>query len=160
MNPVLSSMKGMLQTNDFLIQKAFDGVSNEHIAQRPNEKTNSLIFILGHLTNYRCQTCKLLGENMTFPHGDLFNRGTSYDNSVEFPEFPKLLEEWKNVSTRLINAIDNAGDDILLKEIPQKYPFGDQNILGALTFMVYHETYHIGQTALIRKYHGYDQLVG
>jgi hypothetical protein len=37
---------------------------------------------------------------------------------------------------------------------------GDKTQRGAIVFLNYHETYHVGQMAYLRKWLGYSQLVG
>lgn len=37
---------------------------------------------------------------------------------------------------------------------PQRYPGGDPSVLGALAFLVQHDSYHLGQLALLRRAHG------
>jgi hypothetical protein len=45
---------------------------------------------------------------------------------------------------------------------PASFPVltGDKTKRGAIVFLNYHETYHIGQMAYLRKWLGYSQLVG
>jgi hypothetical protein len=35
-----------------------------------------------------------------------------------------------------------------------RFPIGDATVLGLIAFMVQHDSYHIGQLALLRKHYG------
>jgi len=51
-------------------------------------------------------------------------------------------------------------DEELSKPAPFPVPAGDKTQRGAIVFLNFHETYHIGQMAYLRKWLGYSQLVG
>lgn len=160
MNPVLTTLKQMFKTNNFIMSKGIDDLSDEEILTRPNKDTNSLLYILGHLVTYRYQICKALGVEIEHNYDTLFDYGGKITDNTKFPTVATLKDDWAHITDKLYSAIDNATDEILQKEIPNKQPIGEKNILGAVSFLAFHESYHIGQVAFIRKYLGHDQVVG
>jgi hypothetical protein len=43
-------------------------------------------------------------------------------------------------------------------ESPQRFPVDDPTFGAAIEFQLHHESYHIGQLALLRKYYGYPAM--
>lgn len=52
-----------------------------------------------------------------------------------------------------------ATDMQLAAPAPRALPIADKSVLGALTFLTYHEGYHLGQIALLRKALGVTRLI-
>ena len=51
-------------------------------------------------------------------------------------------------------------EEDLEAEQEYEYPSQEKNLRGALMFMVFHEAVHVGQMMMLRKFFGYDGLVG
>ena len=146
-------------TNNFLINKALTGLSDEHFSSNPNDNTNPIHFLLGHLTLYRFQACKLLGNEMTYKFADLYKPGNKIQERSKYPSSDEIKSEWNAITEKLKPLLENASSEQLSSEIPNKYPIGQQNVLGALQFLMFHEAYHLGQISLVRKFHGYEGII-
>ena len=144
-----------MNTNSFLINKALDGLSEEHFSERPNASTNPIHYLLGHLTLYRFQACKLLSEDNSYKFEEQYKSGIENQDRAKYPTTEEIKAEWNKISEKFKTLIENAAPEQLAAEIPKKYPIGEQNRLGALQFLMYHEAYHIGQISLVRKFFGY-----
>jgi uncharacterized damage-inducible protein DinB len=55
-----------------------------------------------------------------------------------------------------VNALS---DDRLTAPSPISLPHGEQTLLDALRFVVWHETLHLGQLSMLRSHHGLTPLV-
>ena len=59
--------------------------------------------------------------------------------------------EWKAGSDLSAADLDAASE--------HGFPTDDKSVLGVITFLTFHETYHVGQMGLLRKFLGYDPIV-
>ena len=55
------------------------------------------------------------------------------------------------MSTAIKGTVDAASAEELETAVDARFPGVDRTRLGALTFLVQHDSYHIGQLALLRK---------
>jgi hypothetical protein len=60
----------------------------------------------------------------------------------------------------LSKRLEEIGDAELSAKCPRDFPIADKTMRGAITFLAYHEGYHVGQMAYLRKLLGKGQLVG
>ena len=100
------------------------------------------------------------GEDVENPWGKLFARGASVDANISYPEVTQIIELWDGVTAKLMNRLEVLDDEELSKPSPFPVPTGEKSKRGAIAFLNFHETYHIGQMAYLRKWLGYSQLVG
>jgi hypothetical protein len=58
-----------------------------------------------------------------------------------------------------MKRLDDLGEDGLVAPSPRSLPIPDKTIRGAINFAAFHESYHVGQMAYIRKWLGFPGLV-
>jgi len=146
-------------TND-LFHRGLDGVSREDLLRRPHDNSNPLIWVAGHAMTSRSSLTKICGEDVENPWAKMFARGTSIGSTVSYPEVSEIIQVWDNVTEKLMNRLALLEEDELSQPAPFPIPTGDKTKRGAIVFLNYHETYHIGQIAYLRKWLGYSQLIG
>ena len=122
--------------------------------------TNSVTWLLGHVAGSRYLSCTVLGGNVTFPHADLFARGSHVDDPAKLPGVAELSDLWATGGGHLLELMDTAGAELLAAPGPERVPSTDKTVLGAINFLTLHECYHLGQMGLIRKAHGYPGIAG
>lgn len=150
----------LYRLNVMLANKAVKDVSAEHLTVRPDDKMNSFAWLLGHMTRSRCFIARLCGLEAEAPYGDLFARGQGPGESAEYPPVAEILELYNAVSKRIDKRLAEITDEELAAPIDDEYPSQEKNLRGALTFMVFHESVHVGQMMSLRRYFGYSGLVG
>jgi hypothetical protein len=160
MNVVLENIIGSLKLSSILLKQSVKDMKSEDMMVRPDDKANSVQFIVGHMIVSRYHMCQLLGDTDKHPFGKLFDRGEDVDNSAEYPTVSDLKKEWDKVTSKLTDILNNVTDEKLSEKSPIEFPFPDKTLLGGIAFLTYHETYHIGQLAYNRRILGYDKLVG
>ena len=64
----------------------------------------------------------------------------------------QLLAIWKETTAALIARFEALNGEQLSVESPCSFPVPDKTIRGAIGFMAYHEAYHVGQMAYLRKW--------
>ena len=157
----LSTVIPLFKTNKALFFKSLEGVSTEHLRQRPNDKSNPMIWIAGHLVFSRSGLVRIVGGKVDEkPWIALFRRGASIDDMVTYPESEEIAGQWKIVSDVLMDRLNELTEGELDQPSSFNVPSGEQTVRGAVAFLHFHETYHIGQLAYLRKHFGYSQLAG
>jgi uncharacterized damage-inducible protein DinB len=107
----------------------------------------------------RYSLCAMLGEPRENPFGKTFFRGSALDLAA-LPRLEAVREAWSQVSGLLLKRLDEATADQLDAPAPKKFAIEDATVRGSLTFLCWHEGYHIGQLSLLRKWQGLSGLVG
>jgi hypothetical protein len=159
MNPSLVPLLDLLKLDTGLLERAIDGLQREQLLRRIPQGANPMLWIAGHLTSVRFGMATLLGEARTRPWGTMFGRGVPVPEDAALPQAAEVLSEWRTISEAVVRLMTAATDAQLAAPSPRPFPIADKTILGAVTFLVYHESYHLGQMALIRKGLGLPGLV-
>ena len=149
-----------LNTNNFVLAKALENISDEHFFERPSDSSNPIHFVLGHITLYRYAACKLLGDETTYKFADLYAMGKQVQDRSVYPSADEIKLEWEVASKKLEALLAKVEIEAFAKETPKKHPIGAQNVMGAYQFIMFHETYHVGQIAILARLFGYDAVIG
>ena len=160
MNSATDVLAGIFRVNNALIERSLEGIDAKDLTVRPEGRTNSFQFLLGHITTYRYSVSRMLAGELTCPFGDLFIRGTQPLAASEYPEVREIIPTFREISVELQNRLTLASDELLAQELPRKFPNGENTVLGGVSFYALHDSYHAGQLGYLRKLLGYDQLVG
>jgi hypothetical protein len=145
---------------------ALDGISDPDGSKAINDRTNSLEWLSGHLIVGRYRNMARLGVKMGPPKSlDKFvnqalppPNAIAFDSKIKYPSLSECREEWKMYSLAFHEALKNVDEKMLKTEIPFNVPIGGNTVEDALTFVVEHEAYHIGQMSVIRKSLGYAAM--
>jgi len=154
MNLRLEALLEILQLNTRLFRNCLDGISDEIARQRPNSDTNSVAFLACHLVDARDYLARLVGiETETQLHNASQNYLAVVEQKGE-PPLDQILEGWKTVSDILEERFPQLTDEELKAKSQEAFPIEDPTLFGALVFLLHHESYHIGQLAMARKFFG------
>lgn len=145
--------------NTALFGRALDGLDREALLRRPDEGTNPLLWIAGHLTSVRYSVYGLLGAPIENPWGKTFFRGSVLDVDA-LPDIGGIRAAWEALGPQLLQRLDEATPEQLAAPAPKKFAIEDTSIRGAITFLSWHEGYHMGQMSLLRRWLGHSGLVG
>ena len=158
MNPSVTPVLEILKLDTRLFEKALGGLDRQALVRRTLEHANPLIWIAGHLAGARFGMAAFLGEKRASPFAG-FGRGATVPDEAALPEAEAVLAAWREISEILTQRLAEATDAQLAAPSPKRFPIDDGSALGALTFLTYHEGYHLGQMSLIRKGMGLPGLV-
>jgi hypothetical protein len=159
MHPSIEPVAQLYQASDNLYQKALGGLDREQALRRPGEQSNPLLWIAGHLAWTRVRLCRMLGTPVEFAWPETFARGAHLGDMAALPSPEEIEQAWREVSERLMKRLDELTDADLAAAAPRPFPIADRTIRGAITFLAYHEGYHVGQMSFLRKWLGYPGLV-
>ncbi len=139
--------------NTRLFHNALKGVTEEQAKERISMHNNPLSWLGTHTVWARYNACALLGKPPAKnPYEGLFENFKPFDPAYEYPTLVTISEEWDKASELLNTALEAVTDEYLARPAPFKNPIGDQTLLGGVTFLAQHESYDIGQVALLKKY--------
>lgn len=146
--------------NASFLKQAIDGLADDEWLRRPNEHSNHMLWIVGHIAWARTMLLTRLQAPWTTPWMALYARGAQCVDSPECPGPTAALDAWGETCTRLNAAMDAASDDLLDTPATQGPPSQDGKLSGIVHFLAFHETYHVGQTAYLRAWLGHTGPMG
>ncbi len=161
--PVPAVIEGAAQNYRFNDKLLFDSVkdlSEEEWHKRPNDCTNHVAWIVGHVIWARKALLGRLGTDWSTPWLGAFARGQKLDESTGYPSQQTIMDAWTEVSGVLASALENASEEVLGKPATQGPPSADGKVSGIVNFLAIHETYHLGQVAYLRCWLGHKGVMG
>jgi uncharacterized damage-inducible protein DinB len=156
MDSRLGPLAEILRLNTKLLRNCLDGLSDEQAATRPSASTNSVAFVAAHLSDARFYMLELLGAAQPNPLGAYLKGARGINDVKQFPSLAEIQRAWTAASHALRDRLATVTAAELDGEVkpPFPVPTGDPSMLSLLTFFVQHDSYHIGQLALLRKHAG------
>jgi uncharacterized damage-inducible protein DinB len=149
---------GTFRANADLLAKCCDGLTSEEWHRRPGDSSNCLLWIVGHLAWARSRTLNLLGSPWSAPWLPLFERGAKPVGPAQYPPPAEVLAAWNTLCDALPGAMESVTDEIL--SAPFRPPSIDGKVSGMVDFLAFHETYHLGQAAYLRRWLGHEGIAG
>ena len=156
----LAPVSLIFKLNTGLMRSTLDGVGADELTQRPTPLTNPMLWIFGHIVQTRAMMLGLLGDPFDTGWADLFTRGAALHETSRYPSHSDLDEIHRRIVDRLKVKFDALTDADLAapargKPLPGAKTVGDQ-----LAFLAFHESYHVGQLAYVRKALGHSAIAG
>jgi uncharacterized protein YndB with AHSA1/START domain len=156
----LAPVSLIFKLNTGLMRTTLDGVAADQLWQRPTPLTNPLLWIAGHIVQTRATMLGLLGESFDTGWSDLFTRGAALQEASRYPSRADIDEVHRVIVDRLKSKFAALTDADLAapargRQLPGAKTVGDQ-----LAFLAFHESYHIGQLAYVRKALGHSAIAG
>lgn len=153
MDPRTAGFARLLRLNGRLLLNCLDGVSDDRATARVMAGVNSMAFIVAHMVDARHALLKLLGGSLDNPLHTVLGNARSIDDVAAMPPLATLIAAWQAVDGALAMRLTDIDSPSLDAPASQRYPGGDGTVLGALAFLVQHDSYHLGQLALLRRAH-------
>lgn len=147
------ALANILRLNTRLFRNCLDGLTDEQAAVRPSTTTNSLAFIAAHVADSRYFLLKALGDARPSPLSPYLDGAKSIDDLKQCPSLAETQAAWTLVSRALRDRMEAVTAADLDARFEGRFP-ADATVLGVFTFLVQHDSYHVGQMALLRKYAG------
>ena len=154
MDPRVAPLQSTLRLNTRLLLNCLDGLDEDAGSARPNERTNSIGFIAAHLVDARHLLARVIGLAAPPPYAGVLESARTIDDVAVVPSLAETRIIWGEISERVDAALPGLTAEALDAPAPQRYPLEDRTVLGAIAFLMQHDAYHIGQLALLRKFHG------
>jgi uncharacterized damage-inducible protein DinB len=112
-------------------------------------------WIVGHLATYRHRVLELMGlPSPAAPWAGAFARGTATADVPAEVDMKEVISAFRVAQAQMADRWDGLTQDDLSKTTGRKMPDGSEDIGGAIRFLAWHETYHLGQLGLLRRLAG------
>lgn len=160
MQAEIAPLVEIYKTNSNIFLHALSDISEDDMARRPDENTNNLLYIAGHMLTSRIILGQMLGMKEEVPFDGKFGRGEPLRDKSEYPGIDEITNLWISFSEKLLSQMEAVDQNILSAKAPYEFPIGDKTITGGVAFMALHEACHIGQIGMIRKMFGYSSIAG
>jgi uncharacterized damage-inducible protein DinB len=151
MDPQVAPLHAILELNTDLLLNCLDGLSGEEAMCRLEGGGNTVAFLAAHLTDSRHFLTSRLGHPLANPLSRYLAQASSIDEIVEWPSLAEQREWWRAVSRHLGDVLAARTPEDLRRPDVHRFPLGDSTELGLITFLVQHDSYHIGQLGFLRR---------
>lgn len=158
--PAIAPIAFIFQTNDGLIRQTLSDLPADALWKQPAGGGNSIMWIVGHITQTRAGMLSLLGDRASTGWGELFRRGAQKQDSSAYPE-PQAIKAKGIELTRQLQAKlaamtqEELGAPVTAVKLPNV-----NTVVDALAFFAFHEAYHVGQLGYVKKALGYSPIAG
>ena len=124
-------------------------VSNEESLASNTSGGNSINWILGHIIISRDDIFELLGlkRDCDEHFESLYSRGTQNIAKDKAIQIDKLIEIFNSSQQKLEDGVSNADFS------------ANPDNLKQLSFLAFHEAYHVGQTGILRRVAGKEGAI-
>ena len=150
MLPELAAVHRILTLNTRLLHNCLEGVDDSVGIRRVTADTNSLAFLAAHLSQSRHYACMIAGRPLTDPLEDRL-KGKSLDDVGALPSLAEITATWDAVSAHLLKTLEELTDEDMKREATRRLPGSDGTVGSVLPFLAQHDSYHIGQMAILRR---------
>lgn len=154
MDPRIAPLTDILRLNTRLFRNCLEGISDEQATLRPSASTNSAAFVAAHVADARFYLLRVLGADRPSPLAAYLKGAKGIDDLKACPPLAEIHRAWTDASHALRDRLDAITAAELDAPVKTPFPISDPTTLGVLTFLVQHDSYHIGQLALLRKHAG------
>jgi len=154
----IALLASVFRMNTRLLLNCMDGVSREDTERRPNERTNSLLFVACHLVDSRHFLAGYLGISTPNPLEAVLGNANSIDEVNALPSVDEVRRSWQAIGQVIDECFATLDEEDLNAPSPQRFPVDQPTVFGGIGFLLQHESYHVGQMALIRKFLGYPAM--
>ncbi len=144
-----------------MVRVSLGDLTNEAALRRPHPEGSSISFLTGHLIAGRHTALDMIGEPSLEAERwrQQFGGGLSATDGEGYPPIEELLVAWNELTPTFRKALGTLSEDRLLTPIPQHpFPTTEDTLRGVLTFLAFHEAYHVGQIGFLRTFLGYPPV--
>jgi uncharacterized damage-inducible protein DinB len=151
MEPRLAPLAAILDLNSDLLLNCLDGLSDAEARTRLPGGGNHLAFLAAHLADSRHFLADRLGRPLANPLTGYLTDARGIDDIAAWPALGELRDAWCSVSAHLRATLEGLSAEDLARPSRDRFPLTDGSQLGVITFLVQHDSYHVGQAAFLRR---------
>jgi len=156
MSDLIKPVVDQFKFSSIVLSLATSDMKNEDAGHRlRGGKGSSVTFLMGHLLSSRYGLLNMLGAGDENPYAEQFGRNAEPRDVSDYPDISEFNQAWSALADSFHAALESATDEQLLAAAPEGFPIEDQTMRGAITFLCWHESYHVGQIGGLRTELGY-----
>jgi hypothetical protein len=152
-----------LELSNRLVEMNTADISHEESLVTPPRGGSCLNQIVGHLTRTRNMALGTMGQKSPYPmeefdpYDDRTGVRFTRENALPFDE---LRRRFKAMQEPLVRAIKGMSPEVMASPPPRRITGAPDETVGTnLATFVFHETYHVGQTGVLRRVAGKPGVV-
>lgn len=158
MHPEIKSVADIYAFNSLALGPVLSDLSDEEAGKQVRQgEGSSITFLVGHLLSSRTGLLKRFQETTENPFAELFGGNSTAQEASAYPSIGELATAWGEVAGRLQSTLESLTEEQILAPA-EGFPIADQTARGALMFMAWHESYHVGQIGMMRTELGKPSL--
>ncbi len=158
MEPLLHSAHTALELNTVLFVRSIDGIDDEAACRPVGSSARRVDHITAHLLDARGYLGAMIGANLRHDLLDLLSAAASFEELGDRAPLSAIRSAWESLAPTLALSLETLDPATLAEPAPREFPVRDRSLLGAITFLLQHEAYHIGQLGLLRRELGLPAL--
>jgi hypothetical protein len=146
-----------------VVRKNVEGVTQEESLIQPQPAGNCLNWVVGHLVCIYNQALPRLGQQPVTEAGDLkrYDRGAPpLVDPADALDIGKLMTGLDEATQRIDAGLAGLTAEVLDRPVPQS-PSNNPNetVRSFLTTIFFHQSYHAGQTGVLRRISGKEGAI-
>ncbi len=152
----------MFEINHSALHANIDDVTAEESLIRPDKGGNSLNWVVGHIVLSRDVVLETLGLSKILTQEESFpyRRGADPHKTPSATSFIRLVEAFDDSQNQVIGKLNQLSpEDLLSTETSPEGQEAKPSLADYLRFLHFHETYHVGQTGILRRIIGKDGAI-
>ena len=150
----LTPLYAIFKLNSQLFLNTLDGMDDDRASWRPTGQTNSAAWVALHLVDTRYFMATHISLTLVNPFAAMLKDARSIGDLRTLPRLEEVRTAWKHVTGEARVRFGQMTEAHLDVMASAKLPTDDASTLGMLSFLMHHESYHIGQLGLLRKQMG------
>lgn len=127
----------------------------DKVLYQPSPDANHLLWQLGHLAKATNWAANLISADIEpYPQamGKLFGGGSApVSDASAYPTFAEVWAMFNKSYEALLDLVDSTPDAALDEPLPAESSYAAPNKFGLFAFTAWHEGFHAGQIASLRK---------
>jgi uncharacterized damage-inducible protein DinB len=152
--PLLKTVADSFHITNYVLGLCLGDLTDDHARYRTRGGNGpSIAWEVGHMLDFRCTALRLLGVARESAYHAKYSVSRASDGS-DYPDVTTYGREWKELNAELERALEAAIPESL-EELVEDQVHGTKTVLESLVFVTWHEAYHLGALAAIRKQLGY-----
>ncbi len=160
--PTQQALITQLATTKYVLERNLEGLTHEDSLVSPAPAGNCANWILGHIVGSRSGFVALLGQPM-YPENrfaDYSGRKDARFDPAAAERFEDLLDCYHSMQEPLLRGIASLTPEAMAEPAPFSPTGNPEETIGSLmaTF-AFHEAYHAGQTAILRRVVGKEGAI-
>lgn len=152
-----STLTHLFRVNLYTVRTNTEGVTHEESLVAPEPGGSPLNWVLGHMVAARELILAALGQEavLTEEEQRVYARGSTFDADTALP-LSRLQKALVHAQRGIDAGLDAVSDEAWGQPIPEgeSYPPGFETVGDKIAFLHFHEAYHCGQIALLRRLSG------
>lgn len=156
-----ADLASAFERNTRIIQAQADGVDHAASLSQSGYNVNCFNWTLGHILVHRDTVLQTLGHDAVMPEGSRERYGHGSEaitaDGDDVIAFDRLLDLAADTQTAITKALGDLTEDDMAAE----YQAGDRTttVGRRVAFLYFHDTFHTGQTELLRQMSGKSDAI-